>query len=1039
MSCSSPAKAGAPLPKHLHVVTKNDYGIKKDDTAVDASPTTASLFQQSAGKLGPLSQPSFSFSSDISEGAMSVNKSNLSEHARQLEILLARSSSDGARTNIGQRSAVHSTTTPSMAQLRARKIMSEAHKTKSCRIHSLPMSPTSEGSVSEETSTDVSSYVDLETVTHVSHFIDSLQKRGQGIVQNKSPQASPTQVAADSSLCHFRAEITTRYQSSLANARNAMAASPIAKGFTSSNDKAPLRDDLEVETDVDLAGENSSDEVTPDKNVDFSPANVTNQVPKTKADHGKSIGGNQSNTSSLNIRKDVHYYAILAQIQKIVRSDNASISLGKILADASKRGMSMDVVTEIYKHERFKAKNEPRDKSPHGCVKTEKVAPPEVEAFSTMKKNDGCTRFDSRCGSARTQAHKDIMTSISGEIADDIVELSRLCDEATALFTEDLSDNDPNLNVTRDTDSKLKGDAFTENQLSSLEVDQFNVQNLVRSGTPSRTVGVDNTAPLVQNFSASVLGACGKSFDSSTHNQDVVDNTQQAKPSVITSARGLGLPTDQVVKMRVKELFFSNKTGISDVTLGEGGENDMIHETPQLFAQNVTLPVEGNPNPQKSIENNMWKDHEGDFSIPGLNEVQLRQLKQLVKKAEELREADLSAQVCIDGAMKQSMRESRTSNPPVLPANGRANTTSVGHADNSEEIDAFFLRFSIQKDGDPTLKDCEGTPLSERKVGVASELREEGTDANRFDCSELIEGSNEDCGIKSLDQSHFGEITFQNDTLESVCQVESMEGATKGNGRKPKYQSGEGDNCLPKHLGLWKSPWQRNHPHVSEIFQPDLPVGIQAAGSFPPRTGGGKRRQCFLSLHSRLMGHTGYLNIDFYSLYEATAVEVEDQDIDQAPWEYRDVGQRFLHEKSLESRNWFGSFELERGNDRIPNPVCRPKSLEVSVTKIPEPGEWSEDWFTTWKSRKDNPNNLVTFAQDEAVERSTCQSYPDSTNFDQRSSPTQKKVVVEIGSLCPVRVKGGERVSRIHPEFTSYLRQSRWRKKYLKGSMFPTN
>ena len=35
-------------------------------------------------------------------------------------------------------------------------------------------------------------------------------------------------------------------------------------------------------------------------------------------------------------------------------------------------------------------------------------------------------------------------------------------------------------------------------------------------------------------------------------------------------------------------------------------------------------------------------------------------------------------------------------------------------------------------------------------------------------------------------------------------------------------------------------------------------------------------------------------------------MQVEDEDIDQAPWEYRDVGQRFLNEKSLESRNWFG-------------------------------------------------------------------------------------------------------------------------------------
>ena len=129
-----------------------------------------------------------------------------------------------------------------------------------------------------------------------------------------------------------------------------------------------------------------------------------------------------------------------------------------------------------------------------------------------------------------------------------------------------------------------------------------------------------------------------------------------------------------------------------------------------------------------------------------------------------------------------------------------------------------------------------------------------------------------------------------------------------------------------------------------------------------------------------------------------------------------------------------GSFELSRGNDRVPNPVCRPKSLEVSVTKIPEPGEWSEDWYTTWKSRKDNPNNLVTFAQNETM--SWSQPYVET--FLGRSFKV-KKFVVEIGSLCPVRVRGGERVSRIHPEFTSSLRQSRWRKRYLKQSLFPSD
>ena len=116
-----------------------------------------------------------------------------------------------------------------------------------------------------------------------------------------------------------------------------------------------------------------------------------------------------------------------------------------------------------------------------------------------------------------------------------------------------------------------------------------------------------------------------------------------------------------------------------------------------------------------------------------------------------------------------------------------------------------------------------------------------------------------------------------------------------------------------------------------------------------------------------------------------------------------------------------GSFELKR-NDRVPNPVCRPSSLEISVTKIPADGEWGEDWFTTWKSRRDNPNNLVVFAQDEMRN----QSEPKLSYVKKVKKAVAEKVSVEIGMLCTVRLRGGGRVSRVHPVFTISLWLSRW-------------
>ena len=113
-----------------------------------------------------------------------------------------------------------------------------------------------------------------------------------------------------------------------------------------------------------------------------------------------------------------------------------------------------------------------------------------------------------------------------------------------------------------------------------------------------------------------------------------------------------------------------------------------------------------------------------------------------------------------------------------------------------------------------------------------------------------------------------------------------------------------------------------------------------------------------------------------------------------------------------------GTFEIWRGNDRAPNPVSRPKSVQVAVSRIAEEGEWNEEWFTTWKSRKDNPNKTTETLG--AVETSN-------------RTVIKGKVLVEIGSICPVRVKPGERVSRVHTHHTSSLRQSTWKKKYVKG------
>ena len=102
----------------------------------------------------------------------------------------------------------------------------------------------------------------------------------------------------------------------------------------------------------------------------------------------------------------------------------------------------------------------------------------------------------------------------------------------------------------------------------------------------------------------------------------------------------------------------------------------------------------------------------------------------------------------------------------------------------------------------------------------------------------------------------------------------------------------------------------------------------------------------------------------------------------------------------------------------------------------PDPGEWAEDWFRTWKSRKDNPNNLLIHEKEDfesvqqdmmSVSKGNGPSFIENDSLDE--SP-------QIGTICTMRFQIGERVSRVHHAYTSHLRRSRFRKKYIRHGDF---
>ena len=183
----------------------------------------ATLKQQSAGKVAPLSRSSFSFS----DGAgTSLDENDLSTGVSPARLL----------SGVGTQNTSSVSTTPkspSLAMLRARKIMGDAQKIKStAKLHGstrsrrIPVSPTA-----SETSSDVSSNADMETVARVSNYIDTLQSKRESTTQIRSSKSPPIGVPAitNPSRTPLLADTTTRYKSTLVNARNAMAVTSVGK------------------------------------------------------------------------------------------------------------------------------------------------------------------------------------------------------------------------------------------------------------------------------------------------------------------------------------------------------------------------------------------------------------------------------------------------------------------------------------------------------------------------------------------------------------------------------------------------------------------------------------------------------------------------------------------------------------------------------------------------------------------------------------------------------------------------------------------
>lgn len=199
-----------------------------------------------------------------------------------------------------------------------------------------------------------------------------------------------------------------------------------------------------------------------------------------------------------------------------------------------------------------------------------------------------------------------------------------------------------------------------------------------------------------------------------------------------------------------------------------------------------------------------------------------------------------------------------------------------------------------------------------------------------------------------------------------------------------------------------------------------------------------------LSFKERINGHPGFKSIDTKSVY-LTTHSARKHHLDKGKWEKKEVKQNFLERKSFP--NWFGVILLKKQSRKVHFPISHPKSVPMQISNPPDPNTWEEEWYTTWKTRKDNPNSLKRREMennddDDYQSVVTKQRRPNSKSSRRQITDLESCIgaitlsLPEIGTINTLRYRTGERVSRVHCEYTSFLRKSRWKKKYFPKGIF---
>jgi hypothetical protein len=154
-----------------------------------------------------------------------------------------------------------------------------------------------------------------------------------------------------------------------------------------------------------------------------------------------------------------------------------------------------------------------------------------------------------------------------------------------------------------------------------------------------------------------------------------------------------------------------------------------------------------------------------------------------------------------------------------------------------------------------------------------------------------------------------------------------------------------------------------------------------------------------------------------------------------------------------------GTLEKTLKNNRFKGPIT--PAFGIPFQGVTNPQEWDQDWYTSWSAKKNQ--NLVHLKREDELSR--YKPFKSGSLLDRSRLPTRPGVktsmpsdspvsirddvsissqlksanhdggdddgVLWIGNIYVVKNRPGERMSRVHPDFTSFLHKSRWKSKYF--------